>query len=165
MICRARRIKRYEEERRCAVRHRTDSAGTSPCTAENSTGKAIEKGQTAAEPAGVKKESGVRNHGGMKCVILRNNVNTPMKNPVNTHLRTVIRKNIDRRRGGLFKKGCRFRYRKIEIIARMIKMITSHFAMVIENPATPFAPNTYATSAKMRNNTANPIKSATIHLL
>jgi hypothetical protein len=50
-------------------------------------------------------------------------------------------------------------------MASMIKIITSHFAMVIENPAIAFAPSTYATSAKMRNNTANPIKSATIHLL
>jgi len=56
VIHRARRIKREEEERRCAVRDRTDSTGTSPCTAENSTGKTIEKGQTAAEPAGVKKQ-------------------------------------------------------------------------------------------------------------
>jgi len=66
---------------------------------------------------------------------------------------------------GIIKKRCRFRYKKNVIIARMIKMITSHFAMVIENPAIPFAPSTYATSAKMRNNIANPIKSATIHLL
>ena len=51
------------------------------------------------------------------------------------------------------------------IMASMIKIITSHFAMVMENPAIPFAPNTNATSAKMRNNTANPIKSAIIHPL
>jgi hypothetical protein len=51
------------------------------------------------------------------------------------------------------------------MIASMIKMITSHLAIVIENPAIPFAPSTYATSARMRNNTANPIKSATIHPL
>ena len=49
-------------------------------------------------------------------------------------------------------------------MASIIKIITSHFAMVIEKPAIPFAPNTNATSAKMRNNTANPIKSAIIHL-
>jgi len=51
------------------------------------------------------------------------------------------------------------------IMASITKIITSHFAMVIEKPAIPFAPSTNATSAKMRNNTANPIKSAIIHLL
>jgi hypothetical protein len=52
-----------------------------------------------------------------------------------------------------------------EIMARITKIITSHFATVIENPAIPFAPSTYATTANIRNNTANPIKSAIIHLL
>ena len=51
------------------------------------------------------------------------------------------------------------------IMASMIKIITSHFAIVMEKPAIPLAPNIYATSAKMRNNTANPIKSAIIHPL
>lgn len=51
------------------------------------------------------------------------------------------------------------------IMASTIKIITSHFAMSIDNPATPFAPSINATRAKMRNTTANPINVAIIHLL
>jgi hypothetical protein len=46
------------------------------------------------------------------------------------------------------------------MIASMMKIITSHFAISIEKPAIPRAPNTYATSAKIRKTTASPIKSA-----
>jgi hypothetical protein len=46
------------------------------------------------------------------------------------------------------------------MMARMMKIIMSHFAMVIENPAIPFAPSIKATSARMRNKIAKPIKSA-----
>jgi hypothetical protein len=46
------------------------------------------------------------------------------------------------------------------MIARMMKIIMSHFAMVMENPAIPFAPSIKATSARMRNKIAKPIKSA-----
>jgi hypothetical protein len=65
---------------------------------------------------------------------------------------------IEKRKTGIL-------YNMKATIARITKIITSHFAMVIEKPAIPFAPSTNATSAKMRNNIANPIKSAIIHLL
>ena len=65
---------------------------------------------------------------------------------------------IEKRKTGI-------RYKKKATMASITKIITSHFAMVIEKPAIPFAPSTNATRAKMRNNTANPIKSAIIHPL
>jgi hypothetical protein len=49
-----------------------------------------------------------------------------------------------------------------EIIANIINIITSHFAISMEKPATPCAPNIYATKAITRNTIAALIKS-TIH--
>jgi hypothetical protein len=40
----------------------------------------------------------------------------------------------------------------------MTKIMMSHFAISIEKPATPRAPNMYATSANIRKSIARPIK-------
>lgn len=53
-----------------------------------------------------------------------------------------------------------YRHKISEIIASITKIITSHFAIVIEKPAIPRAPNIYAINAKIKNTTANPIRSA-----
>jgi hypothetical protein len=46
-----------------------------------------------------------------------------------------------------------------EIIANIINIIISHFAISMEKPATPCAPNIYATKAITRNTIAALIKS------
>lgn len=58
-------------------------------------------------------------------------------------------------------KGCR--HKKNEMIASIIKIITSHFAISIEKPATPRAPSIYAINANIRKATASPIKSGIFH--
>ncbi len=47
---------------------------------------------------------------------------------------------------------------KAVIIASTTKIIINHFAISIEKPAIPVAPNTYATNANNKKNTARPIK-------
>ncbi|AKB44186.1 hypothetical protein MSKOL_1901 [Methanosarcina sp. Kolksee] len=49
------------------------------------------------------------------------------------------------------------------MIASMIKIMTSHFAISIDKPATPLAPNIYAINANIKKTTASPIKSAIFH--
>ena len=51
-------------------------------------------------------------------------------------------------------------YNKNVITETTIKIITNHFAIVIDNPAIPLAPNMKATTAKIINNIASPIRSA-----
>ncbi len=47
---------------------------------------------------------------------------------------------------------------KAVIIASMTKIIINHFAISIEKPAIPVAPNTYAMNANIKKNIARPIK-------
>jgi len=47
---------------------------------------------------------------------------------------------------------------KAVIIANMTKIIINHFAISIEKPAIPVAPNTYAMNANIKKNIARPIK-------
>jgi len=49
------------------------------------------------------------------------------------------------------------------MIASTIKIITSHFAISIDKPATPRAPSIYAINANIRKTTASPIKSGIFH--
>jgi len=51
------------------------------------------------------------------------------------------------------------RHKNSEIIASIMKIITSHFAIFMDKPAIPLAPKIYATSAKIKNTIASPIKS------
>jgi hypothetical protein len=57
------------------------------------------------------------------------------------------------------------RYNNNAMMASTMKMITSHFAIDIEIPATPRAPSSAKTNASMKNKMANPSKSAIIYLL
>jgi len=49
---------------------------------------------------------------------------------------------------------------KAEMIASIIKIIISHFAISIEKPAIPCAPKIYAINASIKKNIARPIKPA-----
>ena len=52
---------------------------------------------------------------------------------------------------------------RYETIASTTKIITNHFAISIEKPATPRASNINATNANTRNKTASPINPGIFH--
>ena len=61
------------------------------------------------------------------------------------------------------KCDCYVHHSTNETIASMTKIITSHFAISIEKPAIPRAPNTYAINANTKKVTASPIKPGMFH--
>ena len=48
-------------------------------------------------------------------------------------------------------------------MASTTKIIASHFAIFIDKPSIPCAPNIYVTNAKTSKTTASPIKPGTFH--
>jgi hypothetical protein len=48
--------------------------------------------------------------------------------------------------------------KRITRTARITKIMTSHLAILMLNPAIPLAPRTYATRARTKNTTANQIR-------